>query len=74
MAARRLAPADPRLAALAVLFLVINKLQMSFGSSELPRPVSTVFVVASFLVLLRGQLLASAAAGALLCRTKRAAT
>lgn len=66
MAARRLAPADPRLAALAVLFLVINKLQMSFGSSELPRPVSTVFVVASFLVLLRGHLLASAAAGALL--------
>lgn len=66
LAARRLVPDDRRVAALAVLFLAINKLHISFGSSELPRPVSTVFVVAAFLVLLRERLLASAAAGALL--------
>jgi hypothetical protein len=66
LAARRLAPADPRVAGLAAMFLVINKLQMSFGSSELPRPVSTVFIVGAFLVVLRGQLLASAVAGALI--------
>lgn len=66
LAARRLAPADARVAALAVMLLVINKLQMSFGSSELPRPVSTVFVVAAFLFVLRGGVLAAAGAGVLL--------
>ncbi|MBA3638161.1 MAG: hypothetical protein M3541_12375 [Acidobacteriota bacterium] len=66
VAARRLAPADARVAALAVMFLVINKLQMSFGSSELPRPVSTVFVVAAFFFVLRGGGLAAAGAGVLL--------
>jgi 4-amino-4-deoxy-L-arabinose transferase and related glycosyltransferases of PMT family len=65
-AARRLAPADSRVAVLSVLFLAVNKLQMSFGSSELPRPVSTVFVVAAFLCLVRERLLWSAMAGMLL--------
>ncbi|MBA2304611.1 MAG: hypothetical protein H0W08_18540, partial [Acidobacteria bacterium] len=67
LAARRLAPADPRLAALAVLFVTLNKLHISFGSSELPRPVSSVFVAAAFLcILLDRRLLTSAAAGTLL--------
>ena len=64
--ARRLAPADTRVAVLSVLFLAVNKLQMSFGSSELPRPVSTVFVLAAFLCLVRKRLLWSAMAGLLL--------
>lgn len=64
--ARRLAPGDSRLAVLAVLFLAINKLQMSFGSSELPRPVSTVFVLAAFVCVVRGRTLRSAVAGMLL--------
>ena len=66
LAARRLAPADPRIAALAVVFLAVNKLHISFGSSELPRPVSTLFVVAAFLFVLRRGLLLSAGAGLLL--------
>jgi len=65
-AARRLAPADSRLAVVAVLLLAVNRLQMSFGSSELPRPVSTVFVLAAFLCLIRGGVARSALAGALL--------
>ena len=64
--ARRLAPADSRVAALSVLFLAINKLQMSFGSSEFPRPVSTVFVLAAFFCVIRGRILYSAFAGILL--------
>ena len=58
LATRRLAPADPRIAALAVVFLFINKLFISFGSSELPRPVSTVFVVAASSVATGGVLTA----------------
>jgi hypothetical protein len=64
--ARRLAPADPRLAAVSVLLLAINKLQMSFGSSELPRPVSTVFVLAAFFCVIRGGVLQSALGGVFL--------
>ena len=64
--ARRLSPADTRLAVVAVLLLAVNKLQMSFGSSELPRPVSTVFVLAAFACLIRGRVLQSALAGVLL--------
>ena len=66
LAARRLAPGDNRLAALAVLFVAISKLLVSFGSSELPRPISTVFVVAAFVAVLDPKMLASAAAGVLL--------
>ena len=64
--ARRLAPDDQRFAAMAVLFLAINKLQMSFGSSELPRPVSTVFVLAAFFYTLKNTPMRSAFAGLLL--------
>lgn len=66
IAARRLAPESPLVAAYAVLFLALNKLHMSFGSSELPRPVSTVFVVAAFLLVLRRGVANAAAAGTLL--------
>lgn len=62
----RLAPDDRRLAALAVVLFAINKLQMSFGSSELPRPVSTVFVIGAFLYTLKNTPIPSAVAGLLL--------
>ena len=64
--ARRVSPDDSRLAAVAALMLAANKLQMSFGSSELPRPVSTVFVLVAFVYLIRGRVLPSALAGVLL--------
>lgn len=66
LAARRLVPDDPRVAAAAVVLVAINKLLVSFGSSELPRPVAAVFVLAAFVVTLRGGVWAAAAAGALL--------
>jgi len=65
-AARQLRPDDARIAAVAVLLFAINKLQMSFGSSELPRPVSTVFVLAAFVCVLRGRVVQSAIGGVLL--------
>jgi len=40
-----------------------NKLHVSFGSSELPRPVATIFIVAAFLVLLRRRTIAGACTG-----------
>lgn len=64
--ARRLSPADPRIAAFAVALVALSKLHISFGSSELPRPVSTVFVAAAFLCILRHRLVTTAAAGILL--------
>jgi hypothetical protein len=51
-AARRLAPEYPVAALLAAAFVALNKLHVSFGSSELPRPVSTVFVLGAFNLLL----------------------
>ena len=66
LAARRLAPSDNRLAVLAVLFVAISKLLVSFGSSELPRPISTVFVVAAFVTVLDTRMAASAVTGMLL--------
>lgn len=51
-ACRRLEPGFPAVALLAALFVAANKLQISFGSSELPRPVSTVFVLGAFILLL----------------------
>jgi hypothetical protein len=63
---RHLEPDEPRVAALGVFLLAINKLQMSFGSSELPRPVSTVFVLAAFLYAMKNTPLRSAVAGLLL--------
>ena len=53
IAARRLWPDDVRIAAGAVVFVAVNKLMVAFGSSELPRPVATVFVIAAFTSLLR---------------------
>ncbi len=50
---RRMWPQAPGYAVLAAVLLATNKLQMAFGSSELPRPVSTVLVLASFALLLR---------------------
>ena len=51
---------------LAVLFVAISKLLVSFGSSELPRPISTVFVVAAFVTVLDTRMAASAVIGMLL--------
>lgn len=50
-AARRVEPGNPAVALLAVLLFATNKLHISFGSSELPRPVSTVFVLGAFALL-----------------------
>jgi hypothetical protein len=66
LAARRSMPAAPHVASLAVIFLAVNKLFISFGSSELPRPVSTVFVVGAFLLMLRPAMISAMAAGLLL--------
>jgi hypothetical protein len=66
LAARRLAPQHAAVGALAVLLLAVNKLFISFGSSELPRPVSTVFVLAAFIMSLRPQRAAAVIAGMLL--------
>lgn len=66
LAARRLVPAAPHVASLAVILLAVNKLFISFGSTELPRPVSTVFVIGAFLVMLRPAMFSAIAAGALL--------
>src|SRR4030081_1112955 len=40
LAARRLSSQSSGIPLLAALLVAVNKLQMSFGSSELPRPVS----------------------------------
>ena len=66
IAARRLVPAEPLVPGLAVLLLAVNQLFISFGSSELPRPVSTLFVLAAFLMFLRSGQAAAAGSGALL--------
>ena len=64
--ARQLSPDEPDLGAVAVFLLAINKLQMSFGSSELPRPVSTIFILAAFLYAMKNTPIRSAIAGLLL--------
>lgn len=51
LAARRLSTEASGIPLLAALLFAVNKLHMSFGSSELPRPVSTVFVLSSFIAL-----------------------
>jgi hypothetical protein len=50
---RRLWPETPAMAVAAAGFLATAKLTIAFGSSELPRPVSTVFVLAAFAALQR---------------------
>ena len=66
VAARRLSPSEPLFAVVAASLVAVNKLQMSFGSSELPRPVATVFVLAAFVTLLRRGVTSGVVAGALL--------
>ena len=53
LAARRFSAESSGVPLLAALLVAVNKLQMSFGSSELPRPVSAVFVLAAFIALTR---------------------
>jgi hypothetical protein len=55
-----------RLAFVAVVLLAINKAHMAFGSTELPRPVSTVLVLGAFLVLRRWSTSAVLLSGALI--------
>jgi hypothetical protein len=58
----------PAVALFAGAMLAMSRLHVTFGGSELPRPVATVFVVAAFLVILsnRVTLVRAAAAGCLL--------
>jgi hypothetical protein len=63
---RRLWTGAPGYALLGVAFLAINRLQMSFGSSELPNPVAAVLVAGAFLLLLRRSGAAVAVAGVVL--------
>lgn len=53
LAAKQLTGGSSPVPLLAAVLVAVNKLQMSFGSSELPRPVSSVFVLAAFLALAR---------------------
>jgi hypothetical protein len=43
-------------AVLAAFLFATNQLQIAFGSSELPRPVSTVLILAGYLAMQRGSL------------------
>lgn len=52
LAARRVVPGYPAVALLAAVFVAFNKLQIAFGSSELPRPVAAVLILAAFTLLL----------------------
>ena len=62
-AGRLLFPTEAGYALLAVLLFASNKLHISFGSSELPRPVVAVLLIAAFVVLLRHRTIAGAWAG-----------
>jgi hypothetical protein len=48
------------------VFLGLSKLTISFGSTELPRPVSAVFVLVAFLLLRRPTVMTALSAGSLL--------
>jgi hypothetical protein len=52
LAVRRVFPNDRATPLIAAALLTLNKLHMSFGSSELPRPVASVFVLSAFIVIL----------------------
>ena len=65
-AMRRLAPDYPVAALLAAALVASNKLQVSFGSSELPRPIAAVFVLGAFTLLLRAGTRRALLAGCLL--------
>jgi hypothetical protein len=62
-AARRMFDGAQGWALAAALLFAAGRLQMAFGSSELPRPVSTVFVLAAFVWLPRARAAGTAAAG-----------
>jgi hypothetical protein len=64
--ASRLWPGDVGYAVLATALFATGKLAIAFGSSELPRPVSTVFVLLGFLKLLDGRPSSVAMSGAAL--------
>jgi hypothetical protein len=66
IAARRAFPRERAVAFIAAGLVAVNKLSMSFGSSELPRPVAALFVIAAFAVLLRRSRIHVAAGGVLL--------
>jgi hypothetical protein len=66
IAARRVAPTTPAVALIAAALVTANKLQMSFGSTELPRPVASVFVLGAFILLLSRRTPQSVFAGILL--------
>jgi hypothetical protein len=66
VAAKRAAPEHPLVALVSASFVAFNKVQMSFGSSELPRPVATVLVLGAFILLLSANRRWSALAGVLL--------
>jgi hypothetical protein len=66
IAARRAAPTTPAVAVMAAALVTANKLQMSFGSTELPRPVASVFVLGAFILLLSRRTSHGALAGILL--------
>jgi hypothetical protein len=66
IAARRVAPTTPAVAVIAAALVTANKLQMSFGSTELPRPVASVFVLGAFILLLSRRTSHGAFAGILL--------
>lgn len=53
-------------AAVAAVLFAVSKLHIGFGSTELPRPVATVFVVGAFLMLQRAGILRSSVSGFLI--------
>jgi hypothetical protein len=63
---RRCWSAEPGYAIVAAALFASAKLSIAFGSTELPRPVSTVFVLAGFLLLQHRRVGASLAAGIVL--------
>jgi hypothetical protein len=65
IAARRVTPTTPAVAVMAAALVTANKLQMSFGSTELPRPVASVFVLGAFILLLSRRTSHGACAGIL---------
>jgi hypothetical protein len=52
-AGMRLMPSAPGWAVVAAVLFATTQLHIAFGSSELPRPVATVFVLGAFLLLLQ---------------------
>ena len=62
----RLMPAAPGWAVVAAVLLATSQLHVAFGSSELPRPVATVFVLSAFVLLLQERAFGAVAAAVML--------